>query len=92
MTPEQTRARYDALQEDARATSGYLNRSTRDQADVWAQKVYDLLEQVEAASKAYRSCLSLIGTPGDHADEVIEHVQEAIHSLAQAERAREESE
>ena len=46
MSPEQTRARYDALQEEDRATSGYLNRSTRDQADVWAQKVYDLLEQV----------------------------------------------
>ena len=92
MTPEQTRARYAALREEAHATSGYLNQPFRDEADVWAQKVYDLLEQTEAAAKAYRSCLPLIGLPGDHADEIIEHIQQAISSLAQAERAREESE
>ena len=88
MTPEQLRARYNMLREESRATSPALNRPLRDEADVRAEKIRRGIEAVEEEVQQYSDCLPIICDAQGHIEDVMNMLNEALYSLASAERAR----
>ena len=80
--------RIREISEEIRATSPALNRPLRDEAYVRAERVRNAIEALETEVQQYSDCLPLICDAQGHVVDIKSALQDALDSLASAERAR----